>query len=172
MIIQNYNSLEKIFCLLMVSTLFISFEVSAQQLQPQHSPEPIEYSNEELVVYAKAAKVVMPLQQESQMRKMQVIEEHHLTIDKYNSMLDSRKTGRDFDATLTLKEKIAFNHVLEKIEEIQLEYEGVITEALKDKGISVKKYNEINNNYQHNPQLRIRIKMIMDELENPKLINS
>lgn len=165
MFIKNLNYLAKVFSLLMImSALFISSSVNAQQLPPQQeAPQSPEYSDNELIDFINAAQAVTPLQQESQMKMIQEVEDNDLTVEKFNTILDAQSTGAEVEATE--EELTAFASAIEGIQEIQLEYEGVITEAITEEGISPQKYQEIMNYYQQDPELQMRINVLMEEMQ-------
>ncbi len=164
MFIRNCNSFMKIFSLLMImSALILSYPVNAQQLPVGQSPQPAEYTDAVLITFINAAQKIMPLQQESQIKMIETIEDEDLTVDKFNSILESRSAGSEADATQT--ELLAFNNAIEGIQDIQLEYEGIITDAITEEGITPAKYEEIITNYQHDPELQMRINVLMEEME-------
>ncbi len=160
---KSSNFLIKVFPLMMMmSVMFFSSVVSAQQLPLQQSLQSQEYSDEELVVFINAAKKVMPLQQESQVKMMEEIEEQNLTVEKFNSIMDARSSGADVEASQS--ELTAFNKAIEAIQDIHVEYEKIISETIEEEGISLQKYDEIITNYQQDTELQMRVNTIMEDL--------
>ncbi len=146
----------------MIMSVFL-FQASAQQLPAQELPESPEYSDEELLTFVQAAIKVMPLQQESQMKMVAEIEEENLTVEKFNDIMQSFSNGEN--ANTTEEEIIAFNNAMEGIQEIQVEYEEVITRAIAEEGITPAKYEEIMTHYQFDPELQMRINQIIGEMQ-------
>ncbi|MFO7922425.1 MAG: DUF4168 domain-containing protein [Bacteroidales bacterium] len=165
MIIKKRNYFLKIFSSLMIMIFFLSSShVFAQQLpQQQQQPQQAEYSDDELIVFINAAQQVMPLQQESQSKMIGEIEKEELSVDKFNTIMDAHSEGAEIDATS--EELEAFNVALEGIQEIQMEYEVIITKTIEDEGITPAKYQEIMTNYQQNPDLQMRINVLMEDMQ-------
>jgi DNA repair ATPase RecN len=138
--------------------------VSAMQLSSQELMQPSDYTDEELVIFLTAAIKVMPLQQESQMKMVEKIEDQDLTVDEFNSILDAHSTGEGVKATR--EELEAFNKAIESIQEIQLEYQEIITEVIEDEGLSAQRYENIIVHYQQDPKLQARINSLMKKMEN------
>lgn len=149
--------------LTIISAMLLSLPAGAQQLPGVQSPQPAEYSDDELVIFINAAQKIMPLQQESQMKMIEKIEEEDLTVDKFNNILESFSTGEDSDATEAELE--SFNTAMEGIQDIQMEFEGTITDAITEEGMTPAKYEEIMTVYQQDQGLQMRINILMEEMQ-------
>ena len=164
MFIKRKNSFLKFFSsLMLISAFLLSAQASAQQLPMQQSPSPAEYSDEELIVFVNVAQKVLPLQQESQMKMIGEIEEENLTVDKFNEIMNAHSTGGNIEATD--EELAAFNNAIEGIQEVQAEYEVVITEVIVEEGMAPAKYQEIITSYQQDPELQMRINALLEEMQ-------
>ncbi len=148
---------------MLISAFLLSAQASAQQLPMQQSPSPAEYSDEELIVFVNVAQKVLPLQQESQMKMIGEIEEENLTVDKFNEIMNAHSTGGNIEATD--EELAAFNNAIEGIQEVQAEYEVVITEVIVEEGMAPAKYQEIITSYQQDPELQMRINALLEEMQ-------
>ncbi len=164
MVIKKCTSLVKIFGYLMIMfAILFSSQVFGQQLPGQQAPRPPEYSDSELIVFIKAAQRVTPLHQESQMKMIKKIEDENLTVEIFNNILETQRTGAKIDAT---EEQIeAFNKSIEGIQEIQMEYDTIIINAIEGEGITPEKYEEIITNYQQNPEIQMRINVLAEKME-------
>lgn len=149
--------------LTIISAMLISLPAGAQQLPMGQSPQPAEYSDDELVTFIAAAQKIMPLQQESQMKMIEKIEEEDLTVEKFNNILESFSTGENADASEA--ELKSFNNAMEEIQEVQMEYEVTITDAITEEGITPAKYEEIMAVYQQDPELQMRVNILMEEMQ-------
>ncbi len=149
--------------LTIISAMLISLPAGAQQLPMGQSPQPAEYSDVELVTFITAAMKIMPLQQESQMKMIEKIEEEDLTVEKFNNILESFSTGENADASEAELE--SFNNAMEEIQEVQMEYEVTITDAITEEGITPARYQEIMAVYQQDPELQMRINILMEEMQ-------
>ena len=149
--------------LTIISAMLISLPAGAQQLPGGQAPQPAEYSDDELVTFIAAAQKIMPLQQESQMKMIEKIEEEDLTVDKFNNILESLSTGENADASEA--ELKSFNNAMEEIQEVQMEYEVTITDAITEEGMTPAKYQEIMAVYQQDPELQMRVNILMEEMQ-------
>ncbi len=163
MSLRNYSQPARLLSILVILFVYLGSMPSAAQQLPQQQMQPAEYSDEELVVFINAAQKVMPLQQESQEKMIGTIEDEDLTVEKFNSILEAHSTGQEADATS--QEIESFNIAIEAIQEIQMEYEQVIVEAITDEGMAPAKYEEILANYQHNPELQMRVAVLMEDMQ-------
>ncbi len=160
MYFKNRNSLPRTFSLLMISFLFASSALFAQQPAAQDAPD---YSDEELENFVKAVLEVMPLQQESQALMIDEIEEEGLTVEAFNKMLEAQQKG--VDPEVTEEEMEAFENALLAIQEIELEYNKKITDIIDNTEISPAKYEEIMGYYQQDPELQMKVNQIMEEMD-------
>ena len=163
MFIKRFNFSFKVFSFLMLmSVLFMSL-AGAQQLPMQQPAEVPEYTDDELLVFINAAQKIMPLQQESQMKMIEKIEEEDLTVEKFNDIMESFSNGQNGGVQQTEME--SFNNAMEGIQDIQAEYEDLMAETIIDEGMSAAKYEEIVSNYQRDPELQMRINILLEEME-------
>ncbi len=157
---QNQISLFRTVRLLVLSVLFASSAIFAQQLKAQESPG---YSDEELENFVQAVLEVIPLHQESQALMIQEIEEEDLTIETFNMILESQHLGEDPDVT---EEKMdAFKNALLAVQALELEYNEKITEEIVDAGLSPARYEQIMADYQQDPELQMKVNQIMEEMD-------
>ncbi len=161
---KNSNSLIKIYSFLMIlSALFISSRITAQQHPGQQLPGSNEYSDEELKTFLKAAKEAMPLQQESQIKMVEEIEEKDLSVERFNIILEAHTRGQEVDASE--EELESFNKALDGIQDIQIEYEDKIVGKIENEGLSAELYQAIFISYQQDPELRMRIDALLEAME-------
>ena len=142
--------------LLMTSILMISFRGSAQ-------PQQTEYTDEELKTFIRVARDIMPLQQESQMRMLEEIEDAGLSVERFNMILEAHSMGQEID--ITEDEMNAFHNALEAVQEVQSEYEQIIFDAIREEGISPERYLAIFADYQQDPELQMRVNELMEGME-------
>jgi endoglucanase Acf2 len=159
---ESQNYLLRTFCLLLISVLFISSEGLAQQLPPQQSPQAQDYSDEQLESFVEAAMEVMPIQEESQLKMIEEIEQKDLTVERFNMILESQLMGQDAD--IPEEEMEAFESALKGVQQIQLEYHEKIINAIEGAGMTPAMYEEIMANYQQDPELQMRVNGIMEEM--------
>ncbi len=159
---KDRNYLMRTFGVLMISAMFISSEALAQQLPPQQSSQEQDYTDEQLESFVEAAMEVMPIQEESQLKMIEEIEEKDLTVERFNMILEAQQMGQDPD--IPEEEMEAFESALKGIQDIQLEYHDKIVTAIQGAGMTPAMYEEIMANYQQNPELQMRVDGIMEEM--------
>ncbi len=174
--LQNYNIMESenrslshrknilimaMSLFLAITLLFSSSLVFSQE--QQDFPEDQEYSDNELENFVEAAFEIMPLQEESQLRMIDEIEDRRLTVERFSTILETEQLGLE-DPGISEEEKEAFEEALKAIQEIQFEYQQLIVETIEDKGMSISKYEEILARYQQDPELQERIDQIMEDM--------
>jgi hypothetical protein len=146
----------RIIYLLIFSVLVAASAVIARQIPPGDSPE---YSEEELEIFVDAALEIMPHQQEAQTKMAEEIESNGLSVEKFNNILEAHILGMDSGASSDELE--SFDSILESIDQIQQEYQGIIEAEIVNAGMTPEKFEEILANYQQDPELQLRINQIM-----------
>jgi hypothetical protein len=136
-----------------------SFVFSQEQ---QDFPDDQAYSDNELENFVEAAFEIIPLQEESQLRMIDEIEDRRLTVERFSTILEVEQLGLE-DPGITEEEKEAFEEALKAIQEIQFEYQQLIVETIEDKGMSISKYEEILARYQQDQELQERVDQIMED---------
>jgi hypothetical protein len=160
---KNHNSFIMAFSLLVImSTLLMASRLSAQ-LSNQTVQRSSAYSDEILIAFIRAVREVMPLQQQSQMEMIRAIENRELSLERFNKILEANSRGQRIDATS--EEMDAFTEIIEAIENIQLEYEDMILEALERKNITALEYQGILADYQQDYELEERINSLMEKMK-------
>jgi hypothetical protein len=160
---KNHNSFIMAFSLLVImSTLLMASRLSAQ-LSNQTVQRSSAYSDEILIAFIRAVREVMPLQQQSQMEMIRAIENRELSLERFNKILEANSRGQRIGATS--EEMDAFTEIIEAIENIQLEYEDMILEALERKNITALEYQGILADYQQDYELEERINSLMEKMK-------
>ncbi len=144
----------------MLSILFASSAIFAQQLPAQETPD---YSDEELENFVKAVLKVIPLHQESQALMIDEIEEEGLTTETFNTILEAQHKGEDPD--VAEEEMKAYKNALLTVQAIELKYNEKIVEEIVDAGITPAKYEEIMAYYQKDPEIQMKVNQIMEEMD-------
>lgn len=118
-----------------------------------------DYSDEELGIFCDALIKIQELQTAEQPKMLAVIEENGLTVDRFNMLAQQmQQTGQ---AAGTPEEKQAFQTITTKFEEIQKAMEPSYEAAVKEAGMEVEKYQQINIDAQQNPPLAQKIQMMI-----------
>lgn len=160
---KNHNSVIMAFSLLvMMSTLLMASRISAQ-LSGQLLTRTSGYSDEILMDFIRTVREVMPLQKESQMKMIGEIENRNISFDRFNKILEAHSRGMNIDATN--EEMDAFADAIESLENIQLEYEEKILEAIMKRNMTAEEYQGILGDYQEDKELQTRVNALIEKME-------
>ncbi len=150
---KEFNNWVKPFSILMLIVFFSSATLFAQAPPPGESRN--EISDEELETFVDVAVEIMPLQQEAQRKMVEEIEDNGLSVERFNSILEAQTRGMEPEATE--EEMESFDNTMNKIEDIQVEYQEKIAEEIEKAGMSPERFDEILARYQQDPELQMRV---------------
>ncbi len=120
------------------------------------------FSDDELKDFANAIVQVMSIQQQGQMQMIEEIEEHKMTVQRFNELYMQAQQMPLDDIEAEGKEMESFIELSEEIEKIQMELESVLINIIEEEGLSIEKYEHIMAEYQQNPELQQRIQQLME----------
>lgn len=150
-----YFSKKNYFTTLMIA-LFILFSAPLKA-------NPGGFSDDELKGFANAFVQVMSIQQQGQMQMIEQIEEHEMTVQRFNEIyMQSMEMPIEEIEMESQEEMESFLAVSEEIDKIQVELEGVLISTIEEEGLSIEKYEAIITEYQQNPELQQRIQQLME----------
>ncbi len=157
------RSIQSLFTLFLVS--LFSAGLFAQMPMQAPATAPADYSDAELMQFAKAVQKVMDIQQESQGQMMASIEENEITVDRFNEMLmQGQQQGQDA-IEATEEELLAFNNAMNEVQQLQQQMQMDMMGAITDEGLDVEKYQGIMQAYEQNPEVKGKVDAYFDELE-------
>ena len=119
------------------------------------------FTDEELEKFAGAVMQVMTIQQEGQGEMIGIIEEHGMTVERFNEIMMQAQEMPLEQVEATEEEKETYLEVIEKIDEIQIGLEEELVEAIEEEGLNIEKYEEIMQEYQQNPELQQLIQQML-----------
>ena len=119
------------------------------------------FTDEELEKFAGAVMQVMTIQQEGQGEMIGIIEEHGMTVERFNEIMMQAQEMPLEQVEATEEEKETYLEVIEMIDEIQIGLEEELVEAIEEEGLSIEKYEEIMQEYQQNPELQQLIQQML-----------
>ena len=119
------------------------------------------FTDDELEKFAGAVMQVMTIQQEGQAEMIGIIEEHGMTVERFNEIMMQAQEMPLEQVEATEEEKETYLEAIEKIDEIQLGLEEELVEAIEEEGLSIEKYEEIMQEYQQNPELQQLIQQML-----------
>lgn len=151
----------KIFFPAMFFCLILNFNLLAQD-DPQMDLDQEEgtsesYNDEELQQFAKAAEKLMTIQQETEQKMVQAIQEENIEIEKFNEILQSQQ-GQEADSIEASEEEmVSFNNAADKIMKIQTDVQTDMINVIESEGLEPQRYQEIMLAYQSDPEVKARI---------------
>ena len=119
------------------------------------------FTDDELEKFAGAVMQVMTIQQEGQGEMIGIIEEHGMTVERFNEIMMQAQEMPLEQVEATEEEKETYLEVIEMIDEIQIGLEEELVEAIEEEGLSIEKYEEIMQEYQQNPELQQLIQQML-----------
>lgn len=120
-----------------------------------------EYSDEELQQFADVVVEVITIQQQTQMQMIGIIEEHEMSIQRFNEMMVESQEKPLEEVEATEQEKEVFADISVQIMEIQDGMNDQIIKKIEDSGLTVERYEQILQDYQQSPELQERVKNLM-----------
>ncbi len=142
-----------------ITTLFLAF-VFLFALPLKANPGG--FSDEELQSFANAVVQVIAIQQQGQAQMMEVIEDHDMTVQRFNEINMQAQEMPIEEIEMTEEELEVYLKLIEEIEKIQIDLEDVLIKTIEDEDITIEKYEEIMTEYQQNPELQQRIQELME----------
>lgn len=146
----------------MVVMLFISSFAFAQQPQQQQPQQEVreDFTDEELTSFVKAHEKVIEIQQKSQEKMIQAIEEEGLSVEKFNKLIESQQDpNKEVDASA--EELNSFNNAAQQIMQERQKTEVKVVSSIEDEGIDIGTYQAIMVAYQQSPEVQGRVNELL-----------
>lgn len=142
--------------------LFFAFLANGSSLQAQVAPpaQPDLLKSEEVTdaqvnKFADAMQNVQKIQQESQPKMLQAIQDVGLNPQQFIQAAQALQQGKETGLNEDDQEK--FETVQKKVQEIQVEANGRIEAEIKEQDLTLQKFNQLFLSYQQSPELKKRI---------------
>lgn len=129
--------------------------LSAQDFQQQPQQQ-VEYSDKQIDDFVGAVTKVLPVQQDVEQKMIKEIESKGMELDQFNQIATQVQTTGKAEGVAEADVK-KFNQVSEKIQEIQVENQDQINEAIADAGLTPQIYQEMVQAYSRDPQLKQKV---------------
>lgn len=120
------------------------------------------FSDEELQSFANAITQVISIQQQGQMQMIEQIEEHDMSLQRFNELYMQAQQMPHDDLDIEEEEMKSFMKIVDDIEKIQVELESVLINTIEDQGLSIEQYENIMREYQQNPELQQKIEQMLE----------
>ena len=123
-----------------------------QSQEPQTSETQV--SPQELQKFAKAVKLLLPIQREASQQMAAAIEQGGLSKDRFTEIFEAQHMPQVPPAKpISQEEKQKFTRTLAKVTAIQEKEQPKMKQVVQDQGLDVQRFNQIQLEVQHNPTL-------------------
>ncbi|WP_242921356.1 DUF4168 domain-containing protein [Pontibacter liquoris] len=144
---------------------FTAAGANAQQTTTPQKPaqqQPTKaYSDADMKQFADANNRLMALQQVSEQKMMKILEEEHLSVEKFNQMAQAHQQQKLTEVQATPEEMAAFNKSAQRIMELQPTLQTEAEAAIKKDGMALDKYQEMMTAYQQDPAFQEKVNKLM-----------
>ncbi len=153
----------------MISRIMITFimvallpfySISAEN--DEETPQ-FKYADEQLFAFFDANRAISEQRRASNEEIQEVVEEHGLTLDRFNQISRAAQIGALQGGTFSDEEISAFNDVGPKINEIQRNLQMEVQVIIEEHGLTTSKYQEILGEYQQDQDLQEYVREILRE---------
>jgi len=128
----------------------------------QQTPPEIEVSDDELETFVEISGVAQQVQMEAQSEMVSVVEDEDLSVETYNVIAESRYNDQpDDQLDVTREELDKFEAASERIGEMERELDQAVAQAVKQEGMSMDRFMQINMALQQDSSLQQRIQQMM-----------
>lgn len=133
--------------------LFFVFTATSLTAQVNQS----KVTDSELDKFATVFQHMRMMDQEIQRKMMQVVEEEEMDIQRFNKLYKANMDPA-VNADPTEEELEKYEDIVEKIEEMQIDFQKKMEETISDSGLSIERYQQIATRLQTDPELQERLK--------------
>jgi len=128
-------------------------EQEAPQPQDQQTPQ-TQVSPQELQKFAKAVKLLLPIQREANQQIALAIQQEGLSKDRFSEIFEAQQMPQVQPATpISQQEKQKFTRTLTKVTAIQQQLQPKLKKIVQDQGLEVPRFNQIQTEVKQNPAL-------------------
>jgi predicted RNA-binding protein with RPS1 domain len=150
------------FSLLSAILLFGNVLYAQLPSAPQVQEQKAQFTNAEIVSFVETIKRVIPVQQETQQKMINKIDENGMTVEKFNELASKIQMQGSTD-DLPEKEVEKFEKINTDLETIQKESESTINNAIEKNGMTMEQYQQMVMAYQSNPELKQKVDEMLQQ---------
>ncbi len=169
MIIRFFRT-KKVLLLFLTCFFLLSVSVSAQmnseddgpRFQEQQQKKADQFNDEELKTFVRAMNDIQEVQMASNEKIKDAFSDSSMSEERFSSIYSARQQGESKKAEgETEVETEEFNELVNQIQTIQQDSQQKMVKIVREKGMTVEKFNSIVKALQSNPQLGERIQQFM-----------
>lgn len=155
-----------LFSLLMFASAFAGNMQQEQELskeQKQELPEvKTNFSEATLANFIKASKSIEQIQQQTEQEMIKAVEKENLNVDRFNEIAQA-KQNPEVELNVTDKELKSFETAINQFEQIQVQMQSKMEDAIKEKNIGLDEYKEIVYAYHQNKEFQQKINSMLQQ---------
>lgn len=143
-------------------------QTSQQQMpQQQQTSEAAPVQDGELRSFVSAFQNVQSIQRNAVQKMRQEIKNRGLNLQRYRQFLQQQRGNSNGNSSMNLsqEEKQKFRQATNRIQQIEQETQSKIQQAVRDEGLEVNRFREIQNAVRQDKQLRQRAVQMIKESE-------
>ncbi len=132
--------------------------------EPEEEPRPeFRFEDEDLLRFVDANMEIQKVQRETQESIVETVEEHGLTMERFNQIARASQIGALQGGSFSQEEIDAFNEVAPKVTEIQRDMQGMVQLIMQEHEIAPDLYQEILADYRQDPELQEYVRELLRE---------
>jgi hypothetical protein len=164
--------------ILMLGTPAVAQQQTSQQQQPtsqQQTSEAAPVNDEELRSFVSAFQTIKSIQSDAVQKMRQEIKDRGLSLNRYRQYLQQQQGNSNSNMSLSQEEKQKFQQATNRIQQIEQETQNKIQQAVRDEGLEINRFQQIQNAVRQDKELRQKAMQIMrnsQPQQNPAGANS
>lgn len=160
---MNYLKSLKFFSFAVLATCFTAVVAVGQQQSPPPTMPQEDISDEEIQIFVKINKDIMPLQEGIQADMVSTIEESGMEVPRFQQLAQAQQTGKLAETSNDPKELEKFSKTGEKIMKLQEDLQGEIEQVIIKNEMSPEKFEAIYMAYNSNPEVKQKVDKLFSE---------
>lgn len=145
---------------------FLSIAVKAQQAptpMQQQQEVKTDFDDAELKKFANAAGKVVVIQQETEQKMIQAIEEENLDLNKFNEIMTAQQNQQTENVDATPEDLQKFDKAAAQVMKIQTDVQSEMVEVIQKEGLEPQQYEQILLAYQSNQDVKAKIDALINQ---------
>lgn len=143
----------------------LGFGAMAQQnpVPLQQQEVKTDFDDADLEKFANAAGKVVVIQQETEQKMIQAIENENLDINKFNEIMTAQQNQQTEELDASPEDLQKFDKAAAQLIKIQTDVQGEMIEAIQEEGLEPQKYEQILLAYQSDQNIKAKIDALISQ---------
>lgn len=146
--------------LTMTLMLAVTSSWSQNQIKNTQQEQTKDVSDKELNNFADAFTEIQSQNQKMQQEAVKTIQDEGMEIQRFNEIA-SGENDPETKSDATAEEKKQMEHIKTKLQEMQVKFQEKVAGMIEKKGLTVQRYQEINNAVQQDKVLQDKLQKLM-----------